>query len=123
NVRYHISMADPAVAKLTVPAANPDKDGIAYKGVDSASGELVGLAPNAEVQEMHLFPSPTIRGGGPVVIDRAGTLDPGDSDLLKIHGQAASDAEGGSTEISCHVTVEPDVEIPVATKPLKVTSK
>ncbi len=120
NVRYHISLADPAVARLTVPATNPDKDGTVYKGKDSASGDFVDLAPNAEVQEMYLFPRSTVRGGGPVVIERAGDLDVGDSDLLKIHGRAGVDAGGSSTQISCQVTAEPDVEIPTSTKLLEI---
>jgi hypothetical protein len=119
NVRYHIRVEDSAVAKLLVPPTNPDDDGTAYKGIDSASGDLVDLAPNAEVGEMHLYPRPTIPGGGPVVIERAGDLDVGDSDVLSVRGKAFTT---GDTQITCQVTAEPDVEIPLATKLLEVTA-
>jgi hypothetical protein len=117
NVRYHVKVEDPAVAKLLVPPTNPDADGTGYKGVDPASGDLVELAPNAEVDEMILYPRATVRGGGPVVIERAGTLGIGDSDVLKLRGQALT---AGSTRLTCQVSGEPDVEIPLATKPLDI---
>jgi hypothetical protein len=117
NVRYHVKVADPARAKLLVPPTNPDEDGTGYKGVDPASGDLIELAPNAEVDEIYLYPRATLRGGGPVVIERAGDLDIGDSDVLTIRGQALA---VGSTELSCQVSGEPDVAIPLATKPLEI---
>lgn len=56
NVCYHLKVEDPTVAKLLVPAENPDENGTGYKGIDPASGNLVELAPNTEVDEMYLFP-------------------------------------------------------------------
>ncbi|MDU9051140.1 MAG: hypothetical protein Q3M30_20040 [Candidatus Electrothrix sp. Rat3] len=117
NVRYHVKVEDPTKAKLLVPETNPDKDGTGYKGVDPASGDLIELAPNAEVDEMTLYPRATIRGGGPVTIERAGTLGIGDSDVLSLEGLALA---VGSTQLTCQVSGEPDVEIPLATKQLDI---
>ena len=117
NVRYHLKVKDPSIAKLLVPPTNPDEDGTGYKGVDPVSGDLVELAPNAEVDEMTLYPRATVRGGGPVVIERAGTLGIGDSDVLTIRGQALA---SGNTQLSCQVSGEPDVAIPLAKKPLEI---
>ncbi|MCI5210732.1 MAG: hypothetical protein D3910_18535 [Candidatus Electrothrix sp. ATG2] len=117
NVRHHVKVEDPTVAKLLVPPTNPDEEGTGYKGIDPVSGDLVELAPNAEVDEMYLYPRATIRGGGPVVIERAGDLDIGDSDQVRLQGKALA---VGSTRLSCQVSGEPDVEIPLATKPLEI---
>ncbi|MCI5133314.1 MAG: hypothetical protein D3904_17820 [Candidatus Electrothrix sp. EH2] len=113
NVRYHVKVEDPSKAKLLVPPENPDDFGTVYKGVDPDSGDSVELAPNTEVDELYLYPRATIRGGGPVVIERAGDLDIGDSDMLKLRGQALA---AGSTRLTCQVSGEPDVEIPLASK-------
>lgn len=118
NVCYHLKVEDPTLAKLLVPSTNPDEDGTGYKGVDPASGDLVELVPNAEVDEMILYPRATIRGGGPVIVERAGDLDIGDSDVLTVRGQALA---VGSTRLTCQVSGEPDVEIPLATKTLNIT--
>lgn len=118
NVCYHLKVEDPTLAKLLVPSTNPDEDGTGYKGVDPASGDVVELAPNAEVDEMILYPRATIRGGGPVIVERAGDLDIGDSDVLTVRGQALA---VGSTRLTCQVSGEPDVEIPLATKTLNIT--
>ena len=118
NVCYHLKVEDPTLAKLLVPSTNPDEDGTGYKGVDPASGDVVELAPNAEVDEMILYPHATIRGGGPVIVERAGDLDIGDSDVLTVRGQALA---VGSTRLTCQVSGEPDVEIPLATKTLNIT--
>ena len=117
NVRYHMKVEYPAIARLLVPPENPDEDGTVYKGVDPATGELIDLAPNAEVGEMTLCPRATVRGGNPVIIERAGDLDIGDSDVLTLRGLALA---VGSTQLSCQVSGEPDVEIPLATKPLDI---
>ncbi|CAK8725449.1 hypothetical protein KKHLCK_16750 [Candidatus Electrothrix laxa] len=117
NVRYHLKVEDPTVAKLLVPPTNPDADGIGYKGIDPASGDLVELAANAEVDEMVLFPRATVRDDSPVIFDQAGDLDIGDSDKLTLRGQALA---VGSTRLTCQVSGEPDVEIPLATKPLDI---
>ncbi|MCI5160684.1 MAG: hypothetical protein D3917_01405 [Candidatus Electrothrix sp. AX5] len=117
NVRYHMKVEDPTVAKLLVPPTNPEAEGTGYKGIDPATGDLVELAPNAEVDEIYLHPRATIRGGGPVVIERAGDLDIGDSDKLTLRGKAVT---VGSTRLTCQVSGEPDMEIPLATKPLEI---
>ena len=122
NVRYHVRVEAPALAKLIVPPTNPDNDGTGYKGVDAASGELVELAPNAEVAEMVLFPraitKPVDMGDdSPVIIEGAGALGIGDSDVLSLKGIALAT---GSTQLTCQVSGEPDVEIPLATKPLDI---
>jgi hypothetical protein len=117
NVRYHLKVEDPTKAKLVVPAENPDKEGTVYKGVDPASGDLIELAPEAEVGEMVLCPRVTVHGGGPVVIEGAGTLGIGDSDVLKLNGKALA---VGSTQLTCQVSGEPDTAIPLATKPLEI---
>ena len=117
NVRYHVKVEDPTIAKLLVPPRNPDDDGTGYKGIDPASGDLIELAPNAEVDEIHLYPRATIRDGVAVIIDRAGELGIGDSDKLNMRGQALAP---GSTRLICQVSGEPDVEIPLATTPLEV---
>ncbi|XOF34012.1 MAG: hypothetical protein ACL93V_01550 [Candidatus Electrothrix sp. YB6] len=122
NVRYHVRVEDPAIAKLIVPAENPDEYRTGYKGKDAASGELVELAPNAEVDEMYLFPGAssgpvTIGGTSPVIIDRARELGVGDSDVLELKGKALAT---GSTQLTCQVSGEPDLAIPLATEPLEV---
>lgn len=117
NVRYHLKVEDPAIAKLLVPPTNPDADGTGYKGVDPASGDLVELPPNAEVAEVVLYPRVTIRNDSPVIFERAGTLGIGDSDVLTLRGQALA---VGSTRLTCQISGEPDVEIPLATKPLDI---
>jgi hypothetical protein len=117
NVRYHVKVEDPAVAKLLVPPRNPDLDGTGYKGIDPVSGDMVELALNAEVDELYLYPRATIRGGGPVVIERAGSLGIGDSDKLTLRGRALA---VGSTRLTCQVSGEPDVEIPLAIKALDI---
>jgi hypothetical protein len=117
NVRYHLKVEDPSVAKLLVPAENPNEDGTGYQGVDPASGDLVALEPGAEVDEMILLPAATLRGHIPVVFEMAGDLDIGDSDMLKVRGKALA---VGSTQLTCQVSGTPDVAIPLATKPLKI---
>ncbi|WPD22447.1 MAG: hypothetical protein Q3M24_01665 [Candidatus Electrothrix aestuarii] len=122
NVRYHVRVEDPSLAKLIVPPTNPDNNGTGYKGVDAASGELVELAPNAEVAEMVLFPravtKPVDMGdASPVIIEGAGALGIGDSDVLSLKGIALAT---GSTQLTCQVSGEPDVEIPLATKTLDI---
>ena len=122
NVRYHVRVEDPTLAKLIVPPTNPDENGTGYKGPDAASGELVELAPNAEVDEMILFPraitKPVDMGeDSPVIIEGAGELGVGDSDVLSLKGRALA---VGSTRLTCQVSGEPDVEIPLATKTLDI---
>jgi len=117
NVRYHVKVEDSAVAKLLVPPTNPDADGTGYKGVDPASGDLVELAPNAEVAEVVLCPRVTVRDDSPVIFEEAGTLGVGDSDVLTLRGQALA---VGSTQLTCQISGEPDVTIPLATKPLDI---
>jgi len=122
NVRYHVKVEDPTMAKLVVPSRNPDQYGTGYKGVDPASGELVMLAPDAEVDEITLFPrgitKPVDLGeDSPVIIEEAGELGVGDSDVLTVYGHALA---AGSTQLTCQVSGEPDVDIPLASKPLKI---
>ena len=117
NVRYHLKVDDPSIAKLLVPAENPDKNDTGYQGVDSASGELVVLELGAEVAEMILVPRATIRDEGPIIFELAGDLDIGDSDVLKVRGQALA---VGTTQLTCQVSGTPDVSIPLATKPLEI---
>lgn len=117
NVRYHLKVEDPTKAKLLVPAENPDDNGTGYQGMDPVSGDLVVLAPGAEVAEMVLLPSATVRGQAPVIFEMAGDLDVGDSDVLTVYGQALAT---GTTQLTCQVSGEPDVEIPLASKPLEI---
>ncbi|MCI5121642.1 MAG: hypothetical protein D3908_10720 [Candidatus Electrothrix sp. AUS4] len=122
NVRYHVRVEDPAVAKLIVPPTNPDEIGTVYKGLDATSGELVALAPDTEVGEVHLFPKAItkpvdIGEDSPVIIEGAGALKVGDSDRLILKGIALAT---GSTQLTCQVSGEPDVDIPLATKPLDI---
>ncbi len=117
NVRYHLKVEDPSIAKLLVPAENPDKNETGYEGVDPVSGDLVALLPGAEVDEMILVPTATVRDGVPVIFEMAGDLDVGDSDVLKVRGQALA---VGTTQLTCQVSGTPDVAIPLATKPLEI---
>ncbi|WP_446010775.1 hypothetical protein [Candidatus Electrothrix sp.] len=122
DVRYHVKVEDPTIAKILVPPTNPDADGTGYKGVDPASGELVMLAPNTEVEEATLFPrgitKPVDLGeNSPVIIEEAGELSVGDSDVVKVYGQALA---AGNTQLTCQVSGTPDVAIPLATKPLDI---
>jgi hypothetical protein len=129
NVRYHVSVANPAVAKLVVPATNPFPavNGITYKARSGFFGPLVDLAPNAEVGEMFLFPSPS-SSAGPIFIDRAGDLDVGDSDTISLTGKAGAAAAGGNSQISCNIIAEVDLDFlftknedsPTATRSLVV---
>jgi len=126
NVRYHVKVVNPTVAKLVVPASNPDASGIKYK---SGSGGLftVDLSPNAEVSEMYLFPP--VDSGFPFPSDKAGDLDPGDSDTITgLKGKAAPALGGGITQITCRILADPDLDFlfpqnednPSATKALTV---
>ncbi len=117
NIRYHVKVKDPAVAKLLIPPRNPDLDGTGYKGVDPVSGDMVKLALNTEVDELYLYPRATLRGDDPMVIERAGSLGIGDSDVLVLRGKGLA---AGSTELSCQVSGEPDVEISLATILLEI---
>ncbi|MCI5121543.1 MAG: hypothetical protein D3908_10205 [Candidatus Electrothrix sp. AUS4] len=121
NVRYHVKVEDATLAKLIVPPTNPDENGTWYKSTDT-SGELVELAPNTEVDEMILFPRAItkpvdIGEDSPVIIDGAGRLGIGDSDVLSLKGIALA---VGSTRLTCQVSGEPDVAIPLATKALDI---
>ena len=117
NVRYHVKVEDPAIAKLLVPSTNPDAYGTGYKGVDPASGDLVELAPNTVVDAVVLYPRVTVRDDSPVIFEEAGTLGIGDSDVLTLRGQALA---VGSTRLTCQVSGEPDVAIPLAKKSLDI---
>ena len=129
NVRYQVSVANPAVGKLVVPATNPDANGIRYRGpVGIFAGPLVDLAPNAEVGTMFLFP-PASSTGGPIFIERAGDLDVGDSDTISgLKGKAGPGAGGGNSQITCRILAEPDLDFlfpkfedsPTATRVLNV---
>ncbi|MCW5212950.1 hypothetical protein VU04_08560 [Desulfobulbus sp. TB] len=119
KVRYHLKVEDPTVAKLLVPYKNPDEYETVYQRVDPDSGELVPLEPGTEVAEMVLLPRATIRDDSPVIFELAGDLDVGDSDVLTVRGQALA---AGSTQITCQVSGEPDVAIPLAKKSLKILS-
>jgi len=106
NVRYHIRVLNPAVAKLVVPSSNPDANGVTYK---SGPGGFFSfnLAPNAEVGEMFLFPP----ASGIFAPDKAGDLDIGDIDTIAgLKGKAGSAPAGGSTSITCAVLAEADLD-------------
>jgi hypothetical protein len=104
NVRYHVKVQNPAVAKLVVPTTNPDFNGIRYKGPDT----LVDLAPKAEVDEMYLLPPAS--GTGPIFIERAGDLDVGDSDIISVTGKCGPAAVGSTTVIACSIRADPDLD-------------
>jgi hypothetical protein len=110
NVRYHIWVENPAIAKLVVPTHNPNFNGITYKGWTSTPDVglfLVNLPANAEVAEMYLFPP----ASGPFPQDKAGDLNPGDSDsILGLKGKAGPAAGGGSTQITCRIQADPDLD-------------
>jgi hypothetical protein len=100
NVRYHVKVQNPAIAKLVVPATNPDFDGIRYKGLD-----LVDLAPKAEVAEMYLFPPASS------TINRAGDLDVGGpSDIIRVTGKGFAAAGTFTTNIGCSIKADPDLD-------------
>jgi len=101
KVRYHLHVQTPAVAKLVVPATNPDAQGITYKnlpGGDFASN----LAPNAEVADMYLFPSPSNFLG-----EGSGDLDVGDKDTIEVTGRGLV---VGGTDIKFRVLAEADLD-------------
>jgi hypothetical protein len=104
NVRYHVKVQTPAVAKLVVPATNPDFDGIRYKDPD-----LVDLAPNAEVAEMYLFPSASSTSSTSSTINRAGDLDVGTSDTIRVTGKGFG-SSGTTTGIDCSIKADPDLD-------------
>ncbi|HEY9657185.1 MAG TPA: hypothetical protein V6C65_01885 [Allocoleopsis sp.] len=108
NVRYVVRVIDPAVAKLVVPATNPDAMGIRYKGPGLIFGTLVDLAPNARVSEMYIYPPASMNS--PFYIDRAGDLNIGDSDTLTLTGEAGSAVNGGNTQIMCQILADPDLD-------------
>jgi hypothetical protein len=104
NVRYHVKVQTPAVAKLVVPATNPDFDGIRYKGLEGLN--LVDLAPKAEVAEMYLFPSASSTSS---TINRAGDLDVGTSDTIRVTGKGFG-SSGTTTGIDCSIKADPDLD-------------
>jgi hypothetical protein len=105
DVRYHIVIANTAVANLIVPATNPDGNGTRYKSYAPAGGGIIlnDLPSNAQVSEMYVLPrvgmSPEIVP--PLFEDLGGELNVGDSDTMIIMGLAGLGSTGGLTKISC----------------------
>lgn len=109
NVRYYVTVLNPAVGKLVVPDTNPDSNGIRYRKPGPVLGLMVDCAPKEEVGTMYVFPPASV-SSPPFVLDRAGDLDVGDSDTIQLRGKAGTNPSGGNTQITCKILAEPDLD-------------